>query len=110
MGAARYLIRIEQGATWKPVLTLRDTDLTGYTARMQIRADIDADTVLVELTTSDGITIDGPAGQIALHLDDTRTAALDWCDGVYDLELIDPDGNVMRLLKGPVEVDPEVTR
>lgn len=110
MGAARYLIRIEQGATWKPVLTLRDTDLTGYTARMQIRADIDAADVLVELTTGDGITINGPAGQITLLLDDTQTAALDWCDGVYDLELIDPDGNVMRLLKGPVEVDPEVTR
>jgi hypothetical protein len=110
MGAARYLIRIEQGATWKPVLTVRDTDLTGYSARMQIRATLDADTVLVELTTGDGITIDGPAGQITLLLDDTQTAALDWCVGVYDLELTDPDGNVTRLLKGPVEVDPEVTR
>jgi hypothetical protein len=110
MGAARYLIHIEQGATWKPVLTLRDTDLTGYTARMQIRATLDSDTVLVELTTGAGITIDGAAGQITLHLDDTETAALDWCDGIYDLEIVDPDGNVMRLLKGPVEVDPEVTR
>jgi hypothetical protein len=110
MGAARYLIRIEQGATWQTALTLRDTDLTGYTARMQIRATIDSDTVLVELTTGDGITIDGPAGQIALLLTNEQTAALDWTDGVYDLELTDPDGNVTRLLKGPVEVDPEVTR
>lgn len=110
MGAARYLIRIEQGATWKPVLTLRDTDLTGYTARMQIRPDIDSTEILLELTSGDGITIDGPAGQITLHLTDTETAALDWCEGVYDLELIAPGGDVQRLLKGPVEVDPEVTR
>lgn len=110
MGAARYAIRIEQGATWKPVLTLRDTDLTGYTARMQIRPDIDSDTVLLELTTSNGITIDGPAGQITLHLTDVETTALDWREGVYDLELIAPSGDVQRLLKGPVEVDPEVTR
>lgn len=111
MGAARYTIRIEQGATWKPVLTLQDTDLTGYSARMQIRADVDSDVVLLELTTSDGhITIDGPAGQITLQLTDVETTALDWTTGVYDLELIAPGGDVQRLLKGIVEVDPEVTR
>lgn len=111
MGAARYLIRIEQGATWKPILTLRDTDLTGYTARMQFRADIDADDVLLELTTGNSrITIDGPAGQITLQLTDVETAAIDWCEGVYDLELIAPGGDVQRLLKGPVEVEQEVTR
>lgn len=111
MGAARYLIRIEQGATWRPTLTLRDTDLTGYTARMQIRADIDATDVLLELSTANGkITIDGPAGQIKPVLTDTQTATLTWTDGVYDLELTAPGGDVQRLLKGPVEVDPEVTR
>lgn len=111
MGAARYLIRIEQGATWKPVLTLRDTNLTGYTARMQIRPDIDSNVVLLELSTANGkISIDGPAGQIKPALTDVETAAITWTSGVYDLELIAPGGDVQRLLKGPVEVDPEVTR
>lgn len=111
MGAARYTIRIEQGATWRPVFTLRDTNLTGYTARMQIRADINATDVLLELSTANGkISIDGPAGQIKPVLTDVETAALTWISGVYDLELIAPSGDVQRLLKGPVEVDPEVTR
>ena len=59
MTAARYPIRIEQGATWRTVLTVKDdtgqpVDLTGYTGRMQIREDYDAATVLGELSTANG--------------------------------------------------------
>lgn len=110
MGAARYTIRIEQGATWRTTLTLADTDLTGYTARMQARADITETDTLLDLSTGSGISIDGPAGQITLELADEQTAALDWTEGVYDLEIVAPSGDVTRLLKGPILVDPEVTR
>jgi hypothetical protein len=109
--AARYPIVIEQGSTWDPVLTVRDTDLTGYTARMQIRAAVDAPDVLVDLSTTNGrITIDGPAGRIKPLLTDVDTAALTWKQGVYDLELVSPSGHVDRLLQGTVTIDPEVTR
>lgn len=111
MGAARYTLRIEQGATWQPVLTLRDTNLTGYTARMQARTNVaDVDTLL-DLSTENGkIAIDGPAGQITLTLTSGETAALTWQQAYYDLEIIAPDGDVTRLLKGIIEVDAEVTR
>lgn len=110
MGAARYTIRIEQGATWRTTLTLANTDLTGYSARMQARADIAETTTLLDLSTGSGITIDGTAGRIVLELTDEQTTVLDWTEGVYDLEIIAPNGDVTRLLKGPIYVDPEVTR
>ena len=111
MTAARWPVTIEQGTTWDPVLTLRDTDLTGYTARMQIRATVDAADVLLELSTANGkITIDGPAGQIKPLLTDIDTAAITWTSGFYDLELVSPSGHVDRLVQGTVTVDPEVTR
>ena len=111
MGAARYSIRIEQGATWRTVLTLTDTDLTGYTARMQVRASTQATAVLLELTTEDGrITIDGPVGKITLVITDDDTTGLAWCTGVYDLEITSPGGETTRLLRGRATVSPEVTR
>lgn len=116
MGAARYPIRIEQGATWRTVLTVKDdtgqpVDLTGYTARMQIRQDYDTTTVLAELTTANGgITINGDNGQVTLLIADEDTAAYTWTSGVYDLELVSGSGDVTRLLQGPASLDLEVTR
>jgi hypothetical protein len=107
--AARWAILIEAGTTWDPTLTLRDTTLTGYSARMQIRTPDGQ--LLEELTTENGkITIDGPAGRIQLLLTDTQTSAYEWDTGVYDLELISPSGHVDRLVQGTVTVNPEVTR
>ena len=116
MAAAFWKISVEQGATWRTVLTLTDADgvidLTGYTARMQIRQEIDSPTPLYSLSTDPGggITIDGPAGQITLTIDDETSTGWAWRYGVYDLELVSPGGDVDRLLKGEVDVDREVTR
>lgn len=107
---------IEQGATFDITLTCRDeagvlVDLTGYTARMQIRANKKATTTLLELTTeNDRIVMGGAAGTIQLVLPATVTAAIDWTRGVYDLEIVNADGFVQRLWQGDVEVDKEVTR
>jgi hypothetical protein len=114
--AAYWKIVIEQGATWRTVLTLMDPDgvidLSGHTARMQIRENIESPAPLYALSTSPGggITVDGPAGKITLVISDSVSTAWEWRYGVYDLELIDGDGDVQRILKGEVEVDREVTR
>ena len=86
--------------------------LTGYTARMQIKADIDSTNVLHLLTTEDGgISIDGVNGKISLYISDTDSTAFTFNDAVYSLELIDTGdtGDVRRLVYGEVETFNEVT-
>jgi len=83
-------------------------DLTGATARMQIRAGIGG-ALLLELTTENGgLTITGP-GTLVRTLSAAQTAALTWTEGVYDLEVEYADGTVQRYLQGKVTVSREVT-
>jgi len=87
--------------------------LSGFTARMQIRATKESTTVLLELTTeNDRITIDNTAKTIALLIDAVDTAALDFTEGVYDLELVSgaTPAVVTKLLEGSIAVEEEVTR
>lgn len=115
MIAGTYKITCDQGATFERVFTVKDgqgdlLNLTGYTARMQVRPEIDSDEVLVELTTQNGrITLGGAAGTITLSLSAATTAGIDK-DGHYDLEIISAGGEVYRVLKGRFVLDPEVTR
>lgn len=117
MAAAKLKLVIEQGATFRKTLTWKAgtpsvaVDLTGCTARMHIRSEIASPTPLVTLTTENGgITLGGVAGTIVLLIAATATAAFAWEAGVYDLEIILANGDVRRLVYGPVSVSPEVTR
>lgn len=108
---------INQGATFRYRFTWRDVkvrliDLTGFTARMQIRADVTSAVVLVALTTENGgIVLGSKLGTISLFMSDASTSALTtWAKGVYDIELISPLQEVYRLVGGAVTVSPEVTR
>ncbi len=109
-------LTIEQGATFNPVMTWKDQagnpiDLTGYTARMQIRATVDDSTVIHELSTTNGeLVLGGVAGTITFGIPATTTASFTFQEAVYDLELTALDGTVTRLLKGSVYLSPEVTR
>ena len=86
-------------------------DLTGCTARMQIRSKVESPEVLLTLTTENGgIALGGTAGTISLLIDADDTTALTWTSGVYDLEIVFPGGQVRRLMYGSVVVSPEVTR
>jgi len=83
-------------------------DLTGATARMQIRARIGGE-LLLELTTENGgLAFTGP-GTITRTLSAAQTAALTWAEAVYDLEVEYADGTVQRYLQGDVTVSREVT-
>lgn len=115
MSAGILNLVIEQGATFRRVLTWSiagvAVNLTGYTARMQVRADYDAAPILS--LTSDpggGITLGGSAGTITVLASASLTAALTPGAYLYDLELESADGTVTRLLKGQATVDPEVTK
>ena len=111
-----YNLEINQGATLSLVATWRDSagtaiNLTGYTARMQVRETYSSSTSIVSLTNAAGITLGGAAGTIAIAISATTTAALTApFSGVYDLELVSAGGVVTRLLQGAATVSPEVTR
>jgi hypothetical protein len=126
MSAGRYDITLEQGATFDLPLTYRDpagipVDLTGYSARMQIREAPDS-AVLVEFNsalTANGFILlagsaedreDGANGNIRILLSSANATALPRFAGRYDLELDDGSGYVIRLLEGQFRVEPEITK
>lgn len=90
-------------------------DLTGYTARMQVREDISSTATLLELTTANGyFAIPTPAnGTININVPASVTAALpannDYQIWAYDLEIVN-GSYVRRILTGAVLIYPEVTR
>lgn len=116
MAAATYNFQIEQGATLlKPIVWKDSTgaavNLTGYTARMQVRQNASAEEVLLELSTANSkISITPLTGTITMIFSAATTAAIDWKRGKYDLELISPDGTVTRLIEGEITVSREITR
>lgn len=119
MPASKLKLEIEQGATfrrrvtWKTGAAQTPVDLTGWTAKMQVRAKIGAPTVLVELSTeNDMIALGGAAGTIDLYIPASTTETFEWTAGTYDLEMMAPgvDGDIIRLLYGSVTVSQEVTK
>src|SRR3990172_3895211 len=117
MAVSKLKLRIEQGATFRKHLTWKTgdpalpVDLTGCSARMQVRGELTDVLPLIELTTENGgITLGGVAGTIELYISAVGTAALTWESGVYDLEIIMSNGDIVRLVGGGVVVSPEVTR
>jgi hypothetical protein len=116
MSAGSYDLYIEQGATLSLPIIWKDSDgnvinITGYTARMQVRQTRPSTTVLLSATTENGkLVIDGSNGKVTISLSATDTSAITWLTGVYDLELISGSGVVTRLIEGSVTVSQEVTR
>lgn len=86
-------------------------DLTGYTARMQIREKLDSSTVIHELSTSLGnIVLDNTAKTIVLTIPAVTTAAFSFTTAVYSLEMVASGGQVTQLVAGSVTLVKEVTR
>lgn len=116
MPAAQYDFTIEQGATFVRSFVWKADDgtpvnLTGYTARMQVRQGYSAQDALLEATTENGrLQIVGASGQVTLTLTAEDTGAIDWRRGRYDLELVAPDGTVKRLVEGVISISREITR
>jgi hypothetical protein len=105
-------IPLDQGTTFSSVVTVTGAnglvfDLTGYTARGQIRKSY-ASTSATAFTCS----IPSPsAGNIHISLTATQTAALKAGRYLYDIEVVKAaTGEVTRVVEGQVDVNPRVTR
>ncbi len=65
---------------------------------------------LTQASSQEGqLIINGPLGTVEVYIKDTTTAALDG-GGVFDVELVSPTGDVIRLAEGSYLVSPNVTR
>lgn len=107
-------LEILQGSTFQKEFEYTDSagdpvDLTGYTARMQIRSTYDKP-ILLELTTeSANIILGTTTGVISLYVSATDTELLNFSKAKYDLELISGE-YVYRVLEGSVKLSKEITK
>ena len=106
---------IDQGADWYLYVEYTDPydapiDLTGYTAKMQLREYTSSSSAALTLATNSGITIDAAAGKITVHATATQTSSLTLPKYVYDLKITSPSGIVTRLIQGNANIDDEVSR
>lgn len=116
MAAGIWNILAEEGATFSRRITWRDSndalvDLSGYTARMQVRPTIDDDqTAVLSLTTENGrILLGGTSGTVDL-LVTAQDMAVTEGQYVYDLEMVSSAAQVTRLVQGTFVVNGEVTK
>lgn len=103
----------EQGADFTYPITI--TGLTSLTAaRMQVRSKIDVDPPVLDLDTASkgGLVITNPSAGVfvlTIALTDTQTKAVGIKRGVYDI-FIECNLGTVKLLKGSISFDPDVTR
>jgi hypothetical protein len=111
----RVNIRIKQGATFSLPISMKNVDaqgveapvnLTGYTARGQIRKDYDSKTALAALAFTGAMDA---TGTFAAALTATQTALLPRGRWVYDIEVFMGD-IVVSVIYGNVTVYPEATK
>ena len=132
MAAGKYNFIIEQGATTNFEFVYKDSsgnpiDLTGYTARMDLRATPGASTSYLTLSSSlgpcgTGLNMSGSgglsaskpltSGSIGVYISAASSSALTFTEASYDLEIVSGSGNcavVTRLIEGKVTLSKEVT-
>lgn len=100
-----YVLRYSAGDPAAPV------DLTGWTARAQIRKTVGGE-VWLSLADGAGITLDDQ-GTITVSITHETTEDEVWNGrdrGVWDLELVNPSGKITRFAEGTVKVSHDVTR
>ena len=83
-------------------------DISGYTAKMQMRSEPNSADAVLTLETGSGITINGPTGEITMFATATQTGAVDEGPYYYDLEIY-TGGNVTRVIQGQIVVSAQVT-
>jgi len=125
MYPGKYDIKHYQGATLNLPIWYRANgaivDLTGYSAKMQLRTTVASGTVVLELSTAnnrillgDNVTSTatnaGDLANIQLVVSTSVMAAIPAGSYVYDLDLIDTLSQNTPILFGGFLVTPEVTR
>lgn len=126
MAAATYNLYIEQGATFRFSLVagyktgakdpqgndiVEPYDLTGCSARMQIRQRRGGEVLVAATTLNGGIVFeDAVNGKMSVCITDEATDKLTMSKAKYDLEIGYPSGDVKRILEGLVKISANITQ
>lgn len=110
--SAKYDLVLYQGATFNRTLEIKDNlsaavDITNYTFAGQIRTSALSGTVAGTFTITITSAVDG---RVTWTMSATDTALLPAQQCVYDLEMTQANGDVVRLLEGYVDIKANVTR
>ena len=113
MSAANHDLVIDQGSTFVIDLTIKEEgtlkNLTGFSARAQMRSTKSASAVAASFTCS--ITSPPTSGVVKMELPATTSTAMSSGVYFYDLEIHTAnDAIVKRLIEGTVTINQEVTR
>ena len=112
MAAANYDLTIDQGSTFVIDITIKESgsvkDLTGYSARAQMRSTKTASQVAASFTCTIPILTNGI---VKMELPAATSSAMTAGLFFYDLEIhAAGDAIVKRLIEGKVTLNQEVTR
>lgn len=104
-------LTIDQGSDFTSVVNVDDAnnnpaDLTGYTARGQVRKTYGS-TTAYDFTASITTPLEG---KVVIELSNTVTGSLKPGRYVYDVEVVSASGTVTRVIEGQIEVTPSATR
>lgn len=129
MAAGRYTFVIEQGTTVNFEIQYKDSnnvpiDLSGHSARMQLRPTIESNSVYLTLSSSlnpdgTGLNMSGSngttpptSGSIGIYISACTSSLLSFDTAYYDLEIYSgADCPVTtRVLEGQIKLSKEVTR
>jgi hypothetical protein len=119
--ATRYDLPLRQNSDYDLVVQAWADDahtvplnITNYSAKLVIRPTARSatiyDTINVVAYPATGLTINGPAGQITLHITAAQTLTYTWISGVYDLIITAASGSPQKCIaEGDVTVSSRVT-
>lgn len=99
-----FIFEIVNTGNKEPILT------EGYTARMQVRPYIGSKVVADELTTENGRMEFVADGKLKVVMTSEATDAYRFNKGVYDIEIVSPEGTVTRIVEGRVVAHHGVTQ
>ena len=117
--SAQLDMEVEKGTTFRHKLTWKSglegsetpVDLTGATARMQLRPTITSASILHEMTTENGgIELGGALGTVDLLIIDIDSTAFNWKKAAYSLEVVMANTDIVTLIRGTVVAYDETTR
>jgi hypothetical protein len=113
--AGQKNFEVDQNATFSFVVEYKDDngdaiDLTGASAKMQVRDTKGGAKLAVTLTSpSGGIVIDPVNGKLTIKMTPTQTNKLFYPKSSYDLMVVDSNGNKIKLLEGFMTLNRSVT-